>query len=137
MSTTSTRFGLKVPDGTDSFDNDQYLKGNLNIIDQKAALVSDTVAAEGQKVEIVEVSLVSSGSTSSISGSGTFTKTYTIVPTILPGVVTQTVGYVDSMCYPFVSSPTLTGFQVKLVTSNTVNNFGAGTVKMTFLVFGK
>jgi hypothetical protein len=41
MATTSTRFLMKVPEGTDTFDNEQYLKGNLNIIDEKAALKAD------------------------------------------------------------------------------------------------
>jgi hypothetical protein len=139
MSTTSTRFLMKIPDGTDTFDNEQYLKGNLNIIDQKAAKVDETVKAEGQQMEVVEISFVASGSANVMTANGTFAKTYTVKPTIMPAHISQSIGYSDVMAYPYIpeTSISLTGFTATVKTAVSTNNFQAGTLKMKFIVFGK
>lgn len=138
MSSTTTRFGLKIPDGTDVVDNDLFVKGNFNILEAQAAKKTETVAAAGQQMEIVEVSFVSSGSTYVLDGDGVFAKTYTVKPTIIMGQISQQINYSDTMSYPFIpeTTITLTGFRVTVKTSVTTNNFGAGTLKMKFLVFG-
>lgn len=129
---------MKVPDGTDTFDNDLYLKGNLNIIDEKAAKVDETVAAKGQRMEVVEVSFIASGSTNSITATGTFSKPFTSKPVIMPASISQAIGYSDTMTYPHIpeSAMTLSNFQVVIKTATSTNNFQAGTLKMKFIVFG-
>jgi hypothetical protein len=140
MATTSTRFLMKVPDGTDTFDNDLHLKGNLNIIDEKAALKSESVASQvaGQRMEVVEITFTASGSVNSLTATGTFAKAFTSKPTIMPANITQAIGYSDTINYPHIpeTSITLTNFTVTLKTAVTTNNFQAGTLKMKFLVFG-
>lgn len=140
MSSTSTRFGMKVPDGTDPFDNDLYLKGNLNIIDKDAAKLLETLfITGGLKAEIVEVSIPSSGSQNTLTSSlATYKNKYTSTPVVFAGTVTQSVSYVDTINEPFVNATT-SGFTVKLkVAYNGVafENFGSGTIKMKFLVVG-
>jgi hypothetical protein len=140
MSTTSTRFQMKLPDGTDGFDNDLYLKGNLQILDTQAAKVAETLATRSAlKMEIVEVSFTSSGATSVINGTGNYANTYTSTPIVLAATVTQTVSYVDYMIQPWIV-PTTSNFTCRLQVASdgtgTPHNFGSGTVKMKFLVIG-
>jgi hypothetical protein len=141
MASTSTRFLMKVPDGTDTFDNDQHIKGNLNIIDQKAALITETVASQatGQRMEVVEISFTASGTTNEVSGNGSFSKAFTGIPNVMPAQVTQATAYANRIMYPSITSVTTTGFTVTLKTSYTgaaLENFGAGTIKMKFVIFG-
>jgi hypothetical protein len=137
MSTTSPNLGFILADGTDTFDNDRYIKGNFQIIDDNVLKKTKAVAGDGQQMETIEVSFVSDGTSYTLTKNNTpFVKTYANPPTVLPGNITQSISYSDTMSYPFISNTTSGSFSVVLKTSNTSNNFGSGTLKMKFLVFG-
>lgn len=137
MSTTSTRFGLIIPDGTDSFNNEKYLAGNLKKVEELGALKSETVQAKGEKLEFVEVSFSCDGNANSITATGSFQNAYDNPPEVFPGRITQSVSYVDRIGHPYITAVTKTGFTVKLATANPTDLLGAGTAKMKFMVLGK
>jgi hypothetical protein len=130
---------MTLPDGTDGFDNDLYLKGNLQKLDTQAAKVAETLAsASGLRMEIVEVTFNASGSSSSVMGTGTYAKPFNGTPLVLAGNATQLVSYVDTIIEPFISA-TANNFTCKLQVrydGSVTNNLSAGTIKMKFLVIG-
>jgi hypothetical protein len=141
MSTVSPKFGFKIPEGTDVFDNDLYIKGNLNILDANAAKKSETIEAAGEKMEVIEVSFVCTGSTSNVTVlNKPFAKTYISPPVVLQANITQAVANgTDYMINPYIYGVTNTGFNVKIDTGVISGNqiiFTAGTIKMKFLVIG-
>lgn len=93
------------------------------------------INATGEHMEVVEVSFSPDGDSNTVTASGTYSKTYTSPPTIMPANVTQVVNYGDAMRYPYIYSITKTGFSVKI--GSIGGNFGAATLKMKFMVFGK
>lgn len=137
MSSISPNLGFTLADPTDVFNNDTYIKGNFNIIDTNVLKKNQVVQGAGQKMEVVIMSVTCSGSVHTVSAtSPAFANTYTAAPTVVPAYVVQSVSYADTMAFPFVNSISLTGFSCEFNTINSVNNFGAGTLKMAFLVFG-
>lgn len=136
MSTTSPVHGFSLAEGNDTFDNDKYIKANFQKIDDTILPKDKTIAADGQNIEIVELSFVSSGTVNILQSSGTFAKTYVNPPTVMVGNISQSVTYSDTMDYPWINPTTNTTFSVTLKTSDRTTNFGAGTLKVRFVVIG-
>lgn len=84
----------------------------------------------------VEVSFTSNGSQNTLTATYTFPTAYANIPTVLPCHVTQSIAYIDTISYPYITA-TKTNFTVVLKTSTRSDNFGSGTAKMKFLVIGK
>jgi hypothetical protein len=109
---------------------DERIYGNLGI----------NGSDNGQSIISMECSFPSSQATY-LQNTFSFPKAYISTPKILPGDVTQNIPYSDVMAYPFITNVTTTSFTVKLTTASfngsTQNTFGAGTLKMNFLIFGK
>jgi hypothetical protein len=113
---------------------------NLNKMDGQIKSLSDqAVSGGGYYLEIALVTFGASGSTSSITASGTFGNTYANPPFVAPMSFTQQQSYVDTMTFPSITT-TRTGFTATIKVAdrnNTSNNFGAGNIIMAFLVVGK
>lgn len=108
--------------------------GLKNINDDQTTKITNL---EAFRTETHEVSFVSNGNENFLQQTFPFPKAFTSPPTVKPANITQSVSYADAMRYPFIFSVTTTNFTVKLLTANTANNFGAGTLKMKFEVSGK
>jgi hypothetical protein len=99
------------------------------------------VSGSGEKLEVVEMSIVSNGTTPVLTGSATFSKTYINPPTVIYAGVSQIISYSESMISPYIDPTFITteGFQCRFTTAynGITNNFGNGTLKVKFLVIGK
>jgi hypothetical protein len=96
---------------------------------------SSVVTGSGERIEVIELNF--SGGSNVMSSSGNFSKAFAVPPTVIPAYVSQSVSYMDTMSFPFLYNITTTGFSCLLKPSNTANNFGPGTGKMKFFVYGK
>ena len=123
MPTTSTRFLMKIPEGTDAFDNEEYLKGNLNIIDQKAALKSEVYVlvtngsnSNGNYTKLPDGTLICSGSTTALAGTTLQTKAGITYPLAFvgstPHVVVSHRSISGKFANYYVLDPNLTSFSL-------------------------
>lgn len=99
-----------------------------NVYDERAFV------EPSRRTEQLEVSFVSAGTSNYLSANVTFSRPFTSVPVVKPGNITNTIGYSDVMCYPFITSVTKTGFSVSF--RSTGGNFASGTLKMMFEATG-
>lgn len=145
MATTSTRFLMKVPEGTDTFDNEQYLKGNLNIIDEKAALKSDMDVlvttgsnANGTFTKLPDGTLICVGSTAALAGTTLQTKAGIAYPMSFVGLTPYVVAVHRSISGKFanyyVLDPTLSSFSL---VHQGVSSVDLATTIFTWIAIGR
>lgn len=99
MSTTSTKFLFQLADAVDVFDNDKFLKGNFQIIEQQIysksevdGLIVSGSNANGSYVKFPDGTLICSASVSAIAGTGvrnTGVITYPVLFTAQPFTTIQ------------------------------------------------
>lgn len=94
--------------------------------------------ASGQRIETAPALFFTNGASTSATANVTFGKAFTEIPTVVPGSVTVSVPYIDTIGHPFITV-TKTGFTVKIIADG--GNLGTvgspANAAINFLVFGK